>query len=69
MEIVRVSRNTFPGDILVSTVLLPSYTGAKEYETMIFGLWEDEYQVRYPTLKAARKGHEKACAKVRKEIA
>lgn len=37
------------------------------FETMIFGLWEDEYQVRYATLEQARVGHQEAVSLVRLE--
>ncbi len=69
----RIGRDQI-GKLGVSTVWLGldhNFGGGPPliFETMIFGLSDDEYQERYPTLEDAQEGHQRAIewAKAREE--
>ena len=69
----RVIGSDYLGDVHVSTVWLGldhSFGGKKPliFETMVFGLEEDELQWRYSTKKEAIKGHKEAVESVRRTL-
>ena len=54
----QIDRAMLKNDVLVSTVdLTPYFFNEMRYETMIFGLFNDEYQRRCRTLAEARLQH------------